>query len=517
MTRPGILSGLLLGACLLAFHGGVAAQPRDETRLGPDALVRRGFEYLARSRPEDQDEAARLFRKALQPGPDRADAHVGLARISVYLYTLGQDESPGRVRSALEESRQAVELAPQDPAAAAARAMALAADDRLTPALAEARRAVSTDAASAEGHLSLCIILRLRKDNDGALQSCRRAAEILPEDPRVLSALGEALREGGRYSQALEMFGQAIELDHEAMVPQLGAAATLLKEGNDSAARRYYNGLLQKWDYGKSRARLGAAALLVIAQDYEAALQVYGGLDVPEGYSLPTILTLYGKGYSLKHLGRDAEAEYFFTSLIERVPVDYDGPARGRELLFKAYQDLIDYFGSKGRDGKVLTLLQSACERPLVPTRLARALAERLEGRKGADEAVGVLEKAILGADPLEDPLELADSTLKLVRLRTSNGERRMQADSSAARALTLATERLESTNLGAVHYRLARALALAQRREATLKSLERARASGYFPSDQIAAEPDFAKIREDPGFVILLKEREAAVAPEGH
>jgi len=376
---------------------------------------------------------------------------------------------------------------------------------------------VATDAVSADAHLSLCIVLRLQKDNEGALQSCRRAAEIAPEDPRVLAALGEALREGGRYQQALEMFGQAIELDHEAILPQLGAAGTLLKEGDNASARGLYNVLLQKWDYGKSRARLGAAALLVIAQDYEAALQVYGGLDVPEGHSLPTILTLYGKGYSLRRLGRDAEAEYFFSSLIERVPVDYDGPARGRELLFKAYQDLIEYFGSKGRDGKVLTLLQSACERPLVPTRLARILAERLEGRKGADEAAGVLEKAILGADPLEDPLELAESTLKLVRLRTSNGGRRMQADSPVSRALTLATERLESTNLGAVHYRLARALALAQRREAAVKSLEHARASGFLPADQMAAEPDFETLREDPGFVILLKGREGSGPPEVH
>jgi len=517
MTQPGILSSLLFSACLLALPVGLAAQPRDETRLGPDALVRRGFEYLARSRPEDQDEAARLFSKALKSGPDRSDAHVGLARVSIYLYSLGQDESPARLRSALEDSRQAVELAPDDPAAAAVRALALAADNRLTPALAEARRAVSAAPASAEAQVSLCIVLRLRKDNEGALQACRRAAEIAPEDPRVLAALGEILREVGSYRQALEMFGQAIELDHEAIVPQLGAAATLLKDGNDEMARGLYDLLLQKWDYGKSRVRLGTAALLVTLQDYDAALQVYGSLDVPEGFSLPTILTLYGKGYSLRRLGRDAEAEYFFSSLIDRVPVDYDGPARGREFLFKAYQDLIEYFESKGRERKVQTLLQSACERPLAPTRLARTLAERLERQKGADAAAGVLEKAILGADPLDDPLELAESTLKLVRLRTSTGGRRIPADSAAARALALATERLESTNLAAAHYRLARALALAQRGEAAVRSLEHALASGYLPTEQMAAEPDFEKIREDPGFVILLKEREATVPPEGH
>ena len=478
--------------------------------------MRRGFEYLARPRPEDQDEAARLFAKALKYGPDRADAHVGLARVSIYLYALGQDESPERLNSALEESRRAIELAPDDPSVAAARALALAADNRLTPALAEARRAVSIDPASAEAHLSLCNTLRLRKDDDGALQACHRAAEIAPEDPRVLTALGETLREAGRYEQALEIFGQAIDLDHEAIAPQLGAAATLVKGGHEASARRFYNLLLQKWDYGKNRARLGAAALLVTVQDYEGALQLYESLDVPAGDSMPAILNLYAKGYCLRQLGRDAEAEYFLSTLIDRVPADYDGPARGRELVFKAYQDLIDYFRSRGRERKAISLLQSACERPLVPTRLARALAEHLEAQKKTDAAAAVLERAILGADRLDDPLELTESTLMLVRLRTSNGARRMQSDSPAARALTLAAERLESTDMGAALYRLARAMALAQRQEAAVRSLERARASGFLPIDQMAGEPDFEKIRDDPGFVSLLKGPESAGAPGG-
>jgi tetratricopeptide (TPR) repeat protein len=516
MTPRAAVCALLFGAFVACPAGEAAAQPRDETRLGPDALVRRGFEYLLRPRPEDQDEAARLFGKALRAGPDRADAHVGLARVSIYLYALGEDESPERLRHALEESRRGVELAPDDPGAAATRALALAADNRLTPALEEARRAATIGPASAEAHLALCTVLRLRKDNDGALQACRRAGEIAPEDPRVLTAIGETLREEGLYPQAMEIFGQAIDLDHEAIAPQLGAAATLVKGGNDSAARTFYNGLLRDWNYGKNRVQLGAAALLVTVQDFEAALQVYGSLEVPEGFSMPALLTLYGKGYSLKQLGRDAEAEYFFTSIIERVPVDYDGPARGRELLFKAYDDLIGYFDSKGRDRKVLTLLQSACERSLVPTRLARSLAERLAGRKKAEDAAGVLEKGLLGADPLDDPLEISESALMLVRLRTSNGARRLTADSPAGRALTLAVERLEPSNLGAAHYRLARALALAQRGGAALKSLEHARASGYLPIGQMAAEPDFQKIRDDPGFVILLKEPQAAGAPEG-
>jgi tetratricopeptide (TPR) repeat protein len=400
-----------------------------------------------------------------------------------------------------------VDLAPEDSAAAAARAMALIADDHLTPALEESRRAVSADPASAVAHVALCNVLRLRKDEKGALEACRRAAEIAPHDPRVLTALGEALRDAGLYDRALEMFGQAIDLDHEAIVPQLGAAATLLKSANYPQARVHYKILMQKWDYGEQRTRLGVAALLVAVQEYEGALDLYDKSEVPEGSSMTALLILYAKGYCLKRLGRDAEAEYFWSSVIERVPADYDGPARGRELLFNAYDDLVAYFRSKERDRKVVALLRSACARPLVPTRLARALSLQLEARKDAGEAAAVLEKAILGADLLEDPLEIAESTLMLVRLRTSNGARRLPDDSPAARVLTLASERLQPGAPGAAHYRLARALSLAQRREQAVQRLLQARTAGYLPADQMAEEPDFEKIRQDPGFEALLKQ----------
>src|SRR5207245_598402 len=134
---------------------------------------------------------------------DRAAAHIGLSRVSAYMYGLGLDESPGRLRIALDEAGRAVELAPNDARAAATHAVALAVADRLTPALAEARRATDLDARSVEANIALGIVLRLRKDTQGALAACRRAADIAPNDPRVLTALGEALREADQYPQAM--------------------------------------------------------------------------------------------------------------------------------------------------------------------------------------------------------------------------------------------------------------------------------------------------------------------------
>ena len=425
--------------------------------------------------------------------------------MAIYLYNLGLDESEEGLRTALNEARRAVALAPEDVRSAAALALALATADRLNPALEEADRAAALDPDSAEAHVARCIVLRLRKDAGGALDACRRAAEIAPNDPRILTALGDALREADRHSEAMEMFGQAIDLDHEAIGPQLGAAGALLKAGNLPLARRLYDGLLRDWDYGENRTRLGAAALLVFLQEFEAAIQMYDHVTVPDGTSLPALLALYGKGYALGRLGRDAEAEYFWSSLIERVPNDYDGPARGREILFSAYDDLIAYFKKRGRDHKVMSLLKAACDRPLVPTRLARAWVDQMEAGKDGGKAASVLEKSILGSDPLEDSLELAESVLRLVRLRTDSGSRRLPEESAAARALDSVQSRLRATDPGAAHYRLARALALAGRGEESLRCLERAREAGYLPGDQMAGEPDFARIRQTAAFQAFL------------
>ena len=352
----------------------------------------------------------------------------------------------------------------------------------------------------------LCGILRLRHDLDGALAACRRAGELAPGDARVLTGLADVLREQEKFGEALEMYGQAIDLDHEAIAPQLGAAAALARAGNAPMARRSYNRLLGGWDYAEDRVRLATAAFLATNREFEAALDMYERVEIPGNGALPTLLALYGKGYCLLQLGRPAEAEYFLSRLIERVPRDYDGPARGREFLFRSYEDLAGYFEGRGRSSKVESLLQSACGRPLAPTRLARRLANLLK-TQDRDEAAGkILERALAEADPLEDPLELGESAILLARLRSGGGRRPLAEGSAALAALDRAGTRIEPSPRGAAHYRLARAYALAGRRDAALASLGRARDRGYLPVEQMAEDPDFLLLRREPGFEALLR-----------
>ena len=164
-------------------------------------------------------------------------------------------------------------------------------------------------------------------------------------------------------------------------VHPLGAAATLLKMGNLPTARRLYDGILRDWDYGENRTRLGAAALLVLLQEYEMAFEMYEHVAVPDGTSLPALLALYGKGYVLSRLGRDAEAEYFWSTLVERVPNDYDGPVRGREILFSAYDDLVARareirLGGPFDESAETGPLTSAAHREKVEAYVAAGLAE---------------------------------------------------------------------------------------------------------------------------------------------
>jgi len=479
--------------------------PREELSPAPATYLRRGLAMLERPRPEDQEEARRLLRMALAGDPGLAEAHAGLARSALYVYSLGIDPGAARLADAATEARLAVDIDPRSAGAAATLALALAAADHLTPARAEALRAADLRSDGPEAALSLCVIERLRRETVAALAACRRAANRAPDAPRVLVALAEALRESGDFGAAMELFGQAADLDHESALPQLGAAATLTRSGQINMAAHAYDTVLEKFPFASTRALQGAAAMRITASDWEGALELYDRVTLPDDSSLPTLLSLYGKGYALLRLERAAEAEYFLSLLIERVPRDYDGPARGREVLFRAYDDLARYFDDRGRVNHSLALLRDATARPGAPTDLARRLAARLAADGATREAAEVLERSLPAAPIDEDPLEIAETALDLARLRSAGGHRAIGGRSVAGRALLLAAERVPADAPGAAHYRMARAFALAHEIDRCLGALERARTNGFLPP-QARTEGDFESVRSLPAFRALLE-----------
>src|SRR6185436_5883113 len=163
-----------------------APPPRETQQLSAETLLARGLLYVARPTPADQAEGQRLLRKALDDDATLAAAHVGLARSAIYLHAAGIDERAEILKAAQTEARAAVEAAPDSASAHAVMALAFALSDRLTPARGEADRAIAADAASFEGHLAQCVVLRLRRDLEAAVEACRQAAARAPDEPRVL-------------------------------------------------------------------------------------------------------------------------------------------------------------------------------------------------------------------------------------------------------------------------------------------------------------------------------------------
>ncbi len=487
--------------------GAAEGPPRRES-FSPEAAVylRRGLEHLERPRPEAQAHAATLLGKALALDPDLPEAHAGLARISTYLYTLGLDETETRLDEALEAAGRAVAMAPEEGRFRATLALALAAADRLTPALEEARQGVKLAPEAAGTHLALSVVLRLRGEHEEALAAARRAAVIDPWSPRVLGALASALREAKQYASAIELYGQAIDLDPGSIALQFGAAAALQQAARSGSASRLYAALRREWDYAERRIQQGQAALHVKIRDYSGALANYADLELLPNGNLSTLLMLYGKGYCLLQLDRPAEAEYFLSTLIERVPHDYDGPIRGRQFMFRAYDDLAQYFEQRGRHGRAEELLKEASGRPQAPSRLALRLADLLAGTDRIGEAAETLEQTIMNGDPGDDLLDLAAATLRLVRIRTRGGDRPLARQAPATRALQVAAERIASSRLGAAHYRLARAQALTGDAAQAAASLALGREHGYLPIELMQTEPDFDPIRDDARFQQILE-----------
>jgi hypothetical protein len=173
--------------------------------------------------------------------------------------------------------------------------------------------------------------------------------------------------------------------------------------------------------------------------------------------------------------------------------------------MFRAYEDLANYFEGRDRHERAVALLVEATSRPDAPTRLALRLVDLLDGTDRIDEAAATLEQTILNGNPGEDVLEVAAATLRLIRIRTRGGERSLGRRDPAASALRLAAERIASSHLGAAHYRLARAQALTGDAAQAIASLALSRDYGYLPIALMEDEPDFDPIRDDSRFQEIL------------
>jgi len=141
-------------------------------------------------------------------------------------------------------------------------------------AIAEYRQAISLDPKLAPAHLNLGISL-LDSDAAGAVESFRRAVDLLPGQPRPVYLLGEALERGGKRSEAIAQYRAAAALAPKDDAILFALARALLADGQNSAAESGFRQLLSaKPD--SAPGQLGLAESLLSQHKTTEAVDVFG-------------------------------------------------------------------------------------------------------------------------------------------------------------------------------------------------------------------------------------------------
>ena len=166
---------------------GLAEQARAR-RKPPESLdawdfYLRGQWHQFRYTTEDNAEALRCFRRAIELDPEFAASHAGLAYACHHA---------------------AIDAFNDDPAA------------RIAEGVAAARRAVSLDDKDADAYSVLARILSMNREHDAAVLAGRKAVDLNPTNAQVRFGNAQALIFAGRVEDALEELAEAIRLSPRA-------------------------------------------------------------------------------------------------------------------------------------------------------------------------------------------------------------------------------------------------------------------------------------------------------------
>ncbi len=180
----------------------IAERPTDDLEAY-DFYVR-GEEYRRRSYDdEDMELAIEMFERAAGEDPAFTEAWAALSEVHSFLYLLGFDRTEERLERAKEAVERALALEPENPVARVALGL---------------------------------YYYRGPQDYERALAEYGRAADDLPGDARLHSAMAGAHRRAGNWERALERFRRAAELDPRSAPAhyELGGTYSLMRRYADA-------------------------------------------------------------------------------------------------------------------------------------------------------------------------------------------------------------------------------------------------------------------------------------------
>jgi len=225
-------AGGQMDEAVAAYRRAIDLQPRF-----PEAYHNLGNAQCARGALED---AAHAYRVALEQWPEFAEAHSNLGNVLRQLGRLGEAvdhyaraialkpefaiahsnlsnalRDLGQVDAALASSRLALRLAPGNAGAYNSLGNALMDLGRLAEAEASYRQAVILDAGFAAAQGNLALVLRAQHRPAEAASACARTLEIEPRSAAMLTLLAELHSDEGRFTEAEQLYRQAIAVAPE--------------------------------------------------------------------------------------------------------------------------------------------------------------------------------------------------------------------------------------------------------------------------------------------------------------
>jgi serine/threonine protein kinase/tetratricopeptide (TPR) repeat protein len=320
-----------------------------------------------------------------------------------------------------------------------------------------ANRAIALDPSDPDALVTLGLLQGASGRGAEAIRSFEHALRIRPDLAEAMTGMGDALQQLGRGADAEAAYQKSIDLRPDGAGTFMKYGAFCLARGrNDDAIRLFTRAAQLLPDSSRAFVNLGSAHHA--GGRYEEALAAYAKAIEIE----PTAAAFSNTGTIHFYRGQYAQACRAYERATELAPWDY--------LMWANLGDAYRW----------------------TPQMRERSL----EAYERSIEKAG----EVLRVNPAD---VVARGVVAVSKAKSGDG-------AGASKEMQLALER-DPTN-PIVLYQAAVVAHLAGRRDSALSWLERAIASGY-PRPDVAADPEFASLRADPAYKLIVETKNAQVA----
>jgi serine/threonine-protein kinase len=263
-----------------------------------------------RDAPGNLQRAVVAFAEALRLDARFVDAHAALAEADWELYDTTRETQ--YVEAALQASKNAAALAPDDAGVRVALGVTLTRGGRNAEAVQELQRALAVEPNHDEARRYLGRSLAALGRVDEAVAEWRKALALRPNNWQVLSDMGLALYQAARYDDAEAAYQQLIELRPDNVIGYQMLGTVNQVRGRNDEALAFYEKAIAISPVPQALSNMGA--LYHRRGDYGRAVDAYRRALEQRPNAAATHRNL---GDSLQRLGRSAEARAAYRRAVE--------------------------------------------------------------------------------------------------------------------------------------------------------------------------------------------------------